>query len=165
MIGTPQEGYDEQRGEIEMLKHRLKKAEKERDSWKKLSLMDNALVSKLALAEQRAEDLWEALRPFMLFASAAKKMVPDWRHEMLTPIVKYEVQALTVSAFMSALEAYKEYEARKKTIPKFKDEKEEAEFWATHSPEDFPHDFEQVKEDVVLDPALKKKIEDRAKKE
>ena len=34
-------------------------------------------------------------------------------------------------------------------VPKFKSAKEEAEFWETHSPLDFPGQFEDVKEPIV----------------
>jgi hypothetical protein len=34
-------------------------------------------------------------------------------------------------------------------IPKFKTAKEEAEFWETHSPLDFPSEFKDVKEPIV----------------
>ena len=34
-------------------------------------------------------------------------------------------------------------------VPKFKTAKEEAEFWETHSPLDFPGEFEEVKEPIV----------------
>ena len=34
-------------------------------------------------------------------------------------------------------------------LPKFKTAKEEAEFWETHSPLEFPGEFEEVKEPIV----------------
>ena len=34
-------------------------------------------------------------------------------------------------------------------LPKFKSAQEEAEFWETHSPLDFPGEFEEVKEPIV----------------
>jgi predicted DNA binding CopG/RHH family protein len=34
-------------------------------------------------------------------------------------------------------------------VPRFKTVKEEAEFWETHSPLDFPDEFEEVKEPIV----------------
>jgi hypothetical protein len=43
-------------------------------------------------------------------------------------------------------------------IPTFKTPKEEAEFWETHSPLDFPGEFEEVKEPIVDRRARKKGI-------
>jgi len=34
-------------------------------------------------------------------------------------------------------------------LPKIKNAKEEAEFWDTHSPLDFPDEFEEMKEPIV----------------
>lgn len=48
-------------------------------------------------------------------------------------------------------------------IPKFKSEKEEAEFWDTHSALDYLDDTVEVKEPIILSPALKKKIEKKRK--
>jgi len=43
-------------------------------------------------------------------------------------------------------------------LPKFKSAQEEAEFWETHSPLDFPGEFEEVKEPIVDRRARKKDI-------
>jgi hypothetical protein len=43
-------------------------------------------------------------------------------------------------------------------VPKFKTVKEEAEFWETHSPLEFPGEFEEVKEPIVDRRARKKGI-------
>ena len=43
-------------------------------------------------------------------------------------------------------------------VPKFKSAQEEAEFWETHSPLDFPGEFEEVKEPIVDRRARKKGI-------
>ena len=47
---------------------------------------------------------------------------------------------------------------KKKKIPKFKSEKEEAQFWSEHSPLDFKEEFTEVKEPFEFDPALIRKI-------
>jgi len=47
---------------------------------------------------------------------------------------------------------------KKKKIPKFKSEKEEAQFWSKHSPLDFQEEFTEVEEPFELDPALIRRI-------
>lgn len=42
----------------------------------------------------------------------------------------------------------------KKKLPKFKSEKEEAQFWSKYSPLDFEEEFTDVKEPLEFDPAL-----------
>ena len=42
----------------------------------------------------------------------------------------------------------------KKKLPKFKSEKEEAQFWSNHSPLDFEEEFEDVQEPFEFDPAV-----------
>ncbi len=49
-------------------------------------------------------------------------------------------------------------------IPKFKSEKEEAAFWATHDLTDFLEDLEELKEPVELAPKLKERFKKRAQK-
>jgi hypothetical protein len=44
----------------------------------------------------------------------------------------------------------------KKIIPKFKTEEEEARFWDTHSPLDYPDEFVDVKEPFEFAPSLLK---------
>jgi predicted RNA polymerase sigma factor len=39
------------------------------------------------------------------------------------------------------------------TIPKFRTHEEQADFWDTHSPEDFPGEFEEV-DDVIIVPDI-----------
>jgi hypothetical protein len=34
-------------------------------------------------------------------------------------------------------------------VPKFKNAQEEGEFWETHSPLDFPDEFEEVREPII----------------
>ena len=46
-----------------------------------------------------------------------------------------------------------------KKLPKFKTEDEEADFWATHSPLDYPSEFEEMTEPIELSPELRKRIE------
>ncbi len=46
----------------------------------------------------------------------------------------------------------------KKKIPKFRSEREEARFWETHSPLDYPEEFTDVKEPFEFSPALLKKV-------
>ncbi len=48
-----------------------------------------------------------------------------------------------------------------KKIPKFKTEKEEADFWNTHSPLDYPGEFMDVKEPFEYAPSLLKKAAER----
>jgi predicted DNA binding CopG/RHH family protein len=43
-------------------------------------------------------------------------------------------------------------------VPKFKTAKEEAQFWETHSPLDFPGEFEEVKEPIIDQRGRKKGI-------
>ena len=45
----------------------------------------------------------------------------------------------------------------KKIIPKFRTEEEEARFWDTHSPLDYPDEFTKVKEPFKFAPALLRK--------
>jgi len=52
----------------------------------------------------------------------------------------------------------------KKKIPHFKNSEEAAEFWDTHSIQDYIHDLEPVDELFVLSPALAHRIRERAKK-
>jgi hypothetical protein len=46
-----------------------------------------------------------------------------------------------------------------KTIPKFKCEEEEARFWDTHSPLDYPDEFVDVKEPFKFAPGLLRKVD------
>ena len=48
-----------------------------------------------------------------------------------------------------------------KKMPKFKTEKEEARFWDTHSPLDYPSEFTDVKEPFEFAPGLLKKAAQR----
>ncbi len=48
-----------------------------------------------------------------------------------------------------------------KKIPKFKTEEEEAHFWNTHSPLDYPGEFVDVKEPFEFAPSLLKKAIER----
>lgn len=48
-----------------------------------------------------------------------------------------------------------------KKMPKFKTEKEEARFWDTHSPLDYPSEFMDVKEPFEFDQGLLKKAAQR----
>lgn len=48
-------------------------------------------------------------------------------------------------------------------IPKFKNEKEEAEFWAKHSSIDYLDDTEETAEPIELSKSLKNKIVERRK--
>ncbi len=43
-----------------------------------------------------------------------------------------------------------------KKLPKFKSEEEEARFWSTHSPLDYPKEFAEVKEPFAIAPGLLK---------
>ena len=52
----------------------------------------------------------------------------------------------------------------RKHIPIFKNEDEEAEFWATHSMTDYLHELKETDDVFVLSPALSKKIRERAKR-
>jgi len=52
----------------------------------------------------------------------------------------------------------------KKVIPKFKSEEEEARFWDTHSPLDYPGEFDEVKEPFKFAPDLLKKAAERRRK-
>lgn len=45
-----------------------------------------------------------------------------------------------------------------KKLPKFKSEEEEARFWDTHSPLDYPDEFTDVKEPFEITPALVKEV-------
>ena len=49
----------------------------------------------------------------------------------------------------------------KKVIPKFRTEEEEARFWDTHSPLDYPGEFSEVKEPFKFAPELIKKVAGR----
>lgn len=44
----------------------------------------------------------------------------------------------------------------KKKLPRFKSEEEEARFWDTHSPLDYPGEFTKVKEPLKFSPELLK---------
>lgn len=46
----------------------------------------------------------------------------------------------------------------KKKLPKFKSEKEEAQFWSKHSPLDFEGEFQDVEEPFEFDPGLIKRM-------
>lgn len=46
-------------------------------------------------------------------------------------------------------------------VPKFKSEKEEAEFWSTHSVADYWNDLEEVEEKIEVSGRLKSKILER----
>jgi len=48
-----------------------------------------------------------------------------------------------------------------KKLPKFKTEEEEARFWDTHSPLDYPAEFVDVKEPFEFAPSLLKKAVER----
>ncbi len=48
-----------------------------------------------------------------------------------------------------------------KKLPKFKSEEEEARFWDTHSPLDYPGEFREVKESFEFAPGLIKKVAGR----
>ena len=50
---------------------------------------------------------------------------------------------------------------KRKKLPSFKSEDEEAKFWDTHSPLDFSGEFQVVKVPVRLSPELKEKIAKR----
>ena len=52
---------------------------------------------------------------------------------------------------------------RRKTIPHFKSEKEEALFWETHSPLDYPAQVGDIEDPFAFSPALLKKIAARKK--
>ena len=45
-----------------------------------------------------------------------------------------------------------------KKLPKFKTEEEEARFWDTHSPLDYPGEFSEVKDPFEFAPSLLKKV-------
>jgi predicted DNA binding CopG/RHH family protein len=47
---------------------------------------------------------------------------------------------------------------KQKKIPKFKSEKEEADFWSTHSPLDYPDEFKDVKKPFQFDVDFLKKM-------
>ncbi len=49
----------------------------------------------------------------------------------------------------------------KKKLPKFKSEEDEARFWDTHSPLDYPDEFVEVKEPFKFAPALLRKVAKR----
>jgi len=53
---------------------------------------------------------------------------------------------------------------KKKKLPIFKSEEEEARFWGTHNLEDYLHEFEPADEMFLLSPSLAHKIRERAKK-
>ncbi|SRR5258708_22725077 len=53
---------------------------------------------------------------------------------------------------------------KKKKLPVFKSEEEEAKFWGTHSLKDYMHEFAPVDEVFLLSPRLARKIRERAKK-
>lgn len=48
-----------------------------------------------------------------------------------------------------------------KKLPKFKSEKEEARFWDTHSPLDYPNEFTDVKDPFEFTPAFLRKVAKR----
>ena len=48
-----------------------------------------------------------------------------------------------------------------KKISKFKTEEEEARFWNTHSPLDYPGEFSEVKDPFEFAPSLLKKVAER----
>lgn len=47
---------------------------------------------------------------------------------------------------------------KRKKIPKFKSEKEEAEFWSKHSPLDYPDEFKEIKKPFQFDVDFLKKM-------
>lgn len=47
---------------------------------------------------------------------------------------------------------------KRKEIPKFKSEKEEVDFWSTHSPLDYPDKFKEVKKPFQFDVDFLKKM-------
>ena len=49
----------------------------------------------------------------------------------------------------------------RKKLPKFKSEEEEARFWATHSPLDYPDEFTDIEEPFEISPSLLKKVAKR----
>ena len=51
----------------------------------------------------------------------------------------------------------------KKKLPKFKSEKEEAEFWNKHSALDYPNEFSEIKDPFKFSPSLLKKIAEKHK--
>ena len=53
---------------------------------------------------------------------------------------------------------------KKKRLPKFKSESEEAEFWAHHSLTDYLHEVKKTDDIFVLSPALSHKIKERSKR-
>ena len=52
----------------------------------------------------------------------------------------------------------------RKTLPRFKNEGEEAEFWATHDTADYWDQFKDVEEPLELDPKLARAIDHRARR-
>ncbi|MBI2933828.1 MAG: hypothetical protein HYY16_19465 [Planctomycetes bacterium] len=52
----------------------------------------------------------------------------------------------------------------KAKLPRFKSEKEEAEFWATHDSVDYWREFEEVREPLEFDPKLARAIDRRSRK-
>ena len=53
---------------------------------------------------------------------------------------------------------------KKKKLPKFKTEEEEANFWDTHSFTDYLDEFEEVDDVFILAPSLAEKIKKRSEK-
>ena len=54
---------------------------------------------------------------------------------------------------------------KKKTLPKFKSEAEEADFWSENDLTDYIHEFEELPPGTfTLDPELRRKIRERAHK-
>ena len=49
----------------------------------------------------------------------------------------------------------------KKKLPKFKSEEEEACFWATHSPLDYPNEFIDAEEPFKISPSLLKEVAEK----
>lgn len=52
---------------------------------------------------------------------------------------------------------------RKKKVPRFRTEADEAEFWSTHDSAEYWDDLEKVLEPLELDPALERAIDRRAR--
>lgn len=51
----------------------------------------------------------------------------------------------------------------KKRLPKFRSEEEEALFWSKHSPLDYPEEFAEIEEPIIIDPDLVKRITEERK--
>jgi hypothetical protein len=54
--------------------------------------------------------------------------------------------------------------SKRKKVPRFKTETEEAEFWSTHDSTEYWDDLEKVLEPLELEPSLERSIDRRAKR-